>query len=171
MGSRNRGFTIIEILIVVVVIGILAMICYTSYYGIKEKTYYTRALAEFKVMRAAAERYYLDHDEYPADVARDLPPGLEAYVSDSEGRDWPHAPWPGSVYDWDAYENHGVQTYQISIRFCKQNGSECHFPRADWAKDFDRHSSLYYCIYGNCKAHPQMPDDHPGYCVNCKQPH
>ncbi len=160
-----RGFTILELLIVIVVIGILASLVLVGYTGIQERAYYNRSRSELRSISSALYLYQDKYAGFPADVNRGLPPGLEEFLSN---KSWPAAPYPGSIYDYDAFVNDGVNTYQISIRFCEANKpNTCKFPNEDWANNFDINSSMYYCIEGNCKAHPEEPDNHPGYCVNC----
>lgn len=164
----KRGFTVLELLIVIAIIGILGLLVGNYLTGAQNRTFFSRTNAEFRAMRVALGQYLLDNGEYPDDVSRDIPPGLEPYLTPSDADRWPDAPYPGSVYDWDAYESDGVDTYQISVRFCDIGQPDtCNFPDEPWAADFDVNSSLYYCLEGNCKAHPARPADHPGYCVNC----
>jgi hypothetical protein len=125
-------------------------------------------------METALEMYKLDHGgEYPADANRDIPSGLEQYLAGGDVDNWPKAPWPGSVYDWDNWEDpddSDLRIYQVSIRFCPAGGdiTTCKFPEEDWAANFDVNSSVYYCIEGNCRAHINEDIDYPGYCVNCQ---
>jgi hypothetical protein len=114
---------------------------------------------------SAAEQYIIDHEgALPGDVDRSIPPGIEEYLGSGN---WPLAPWPGSVYDWDVFpDKENGPNYQISIRFCPLNKpAECKFPDEPWAANFDYHSSVYFCIQGRCKAHPDRPENHPGYCI------
>lgn len=114
--------------------------------------------------------FLIDNDgEYPEDASRSVPPGLEPYLGPGT---WPDAPWPDSVYDWENWSINGVQTYQISIRFCDIGGSNCNYPNEDWAENFDAKSAVFYCFEGTCQSHssPSTDFEHPGYCVNCQEP-
>ncbi len=171
---NKRGFTLIELLVVIAIIGILATIVFQSFQKVKQRAYYSRSLAEFKTIVNAIELYKMDHDDtYPEDVNRSIPPGLETYLNSDQGTSvWPKAPWPGSVYDWENWDdpdNYGGKIYQISIRFCSAGGdiSSCKFPDMSWADNFGVNSALYYCISGNCRSHINELVDYPGYCVNC----
>jgi prepilin-type N-terminal cleavage/methylation domain-containing protein len=167
---KSRGFTIIELLVTIAIIGILSGIVIVGVQRAREKAYYGRALAEFKTMTTALDLYKSDHDDtYPDDENRSVPPGLEAYIA---GGVWPDGPWPGSDYDWENWDdpdNPGNKIYQVSIRFCAASGniSTCKFPNESWAHDFGVDSSVYYCIQGSCRAHISEPINYPGYCVNC----
>ena len=171
----KKGFTLLEILIVITVIVILAVVILSSLSKSRERTYYGRVLSEFQTMDLALQMYKFDNNEtYPADVNRDLPPGLEKYVTGGENENWPKAPWPGSVYDWDNWpdpNNPDQRIYQISIRFCPLGGdiSTCKFPKESWAQNFGVNSAVYYCIDGECRAHQYESVNYPGYCVNCNE--
>lgn len=164
----KNGFTILEVLIVMVIIAILATIVLNYYGGAKERAYLKKADSELNIMASAVKFYTQKYNAYPPDVNRGLPAGLNEFLSADQGKNWPDGPWPGSVYDYDYFNNSG-ETVQISIRFCPIGGplSACKFPPEPWAANFGVDSSYYYCIKGNCKAHPSQPDNYPGYCVNC----
>jgi hypothetical protein len=138
----------------------------------KKNAYFARTKAEFRQINTALELYASTNSgSYPPDANRSIPPGVEAYLGGSQ---WPSAPWPGSVYDWDAWAPADLsyepkqQVYQISVRFCPVNQpTECRFPDEPWAQNFDYYSAVYYCVSGPCRAHSSEPVDHPGYCVNC----
>lgn len=172
---NTKGFTIIELLVVIAIIGILASIVQSKISHARERAQYNRALLEMRHMETALFLYREDHAQvFPADVDRSLPPGLETYLHNpSNVGAWPDAPLPGSVYDWDNWSPTDLtygpfeQVYQISIRFCKIDGTDCHFPNQPWATGFDAQSAMYYCIQGPCRSHPSKPVSHKGYCVNC----
>ena len=165
----QKGFTLIELLVVIAIIAALAVLITTAVQSARNKAYTARALKEFRVFGDAMILYLIDNDTYPDDVNRDIPSGLEQYLSNRG--EWPNGPYPGSVYDWDNIASPSqapTDPYiQISLRFCDINGNNCYFPIESWAVDFDRYSSMYWCFEGPCRSHANQPIDHPGYCVNC----
>ena len=172
------GFTVMELMIVMIIIGVLASVTVSALGGAIQKAHFVRTLHEMRAMVGAIHIFMLNNDfNYPADVSRDLPPGIEQYLSSAP--DWPSAPWPGSVYDYDYWDSDpsnphagtlshppNGEVVQISVRFCPLgNPAGCRFPNESWAEDFDYHSSAYWCMAGSCRAHGSMPYNHPGCCL------
>lgn len=170
---RNKkfkgGFTLIELLVSLAIISILVTIVLSKTGQAREAAYLVRAKKELRVMVDALNIYLNDNAPYPPDANRNIPPGIEKYLGTGS---WPNAPWPGSVYDWDNWDdpdNSGKKIVQISIRFCPVGGplSACKFPPEPWAANFGINSSMYYCIEGACRAHISEATNYPAYCVNC----
>lgn len=65
MTKNYKGFTLIEMLVVVLIIGILAAIALPQYRRITEKTRAMEAVQTVKIISDAMERYYLINDSYP----------------------------------------------------------------------------------------------------------
>lgn len=78
---KKRGFTLIELMIVVAIVAILAAIAYPSYTNYVLRT--RRADGKEFLMRIAAaqERYYTNHNEYASSLG-DL--GISANTSEKE---------------------------------------------------------------------------------------
>lgn len=62
---KSKGFTIVELLIVIVVIGILAAIVIVAYNGIQQKGRDAQRHNDIKAITTALEMYYLDEGRYP----------------------------------------------------------------------------------------------------------
>lgn len=65
----KRGFTIVELLIVIVVIGILATIVIVTYQGVQNKANTTKNQTNAKEVKDKAEAYNSLETEYPANAA------------------------------------------------------------------------------------------------------
>lgn len=63
--TNKRGFTIVELLIVIVVIGILALLVITTFTGVQQKARNTKRTTDIKAIQAQAEAYYASNGMYP----------------------------------------------------------------------------------------------------------
>jgi len=63
--SKSRGFTIVELLIVVVVIAILATITIVTYNGIQQRAWNARAVASADAYKKLLMLYAVDNGSYP----------------------------------------------------------------------------------------------------------
>lgn len=63
---KQQGFTIVELLIVIVVIGILAALVITTFTGIQKKARDTERTTDIKALHSQLEGYYAQEGSYPA---------------------------------------------------------------------------------------------------------
>ncbi len=63
--SKQRGFTIVELLVVIVVIGILAAITIVSYTGVTDRAKAAQAASNASSVASVAEAYFADCAAYP----------------------------------------------------------------------------------------------------------
>lgn len=66
LNNKQRGFTIVELLIVIVVIGILAALVVTTFTGIQQKARNTERQTDIKAIHGQIEAYYAQNGSYPA---------------------------------------------------------------------------------------------------------
>jgi prepilin-type N-terminal cleavage/methylation domain-containing protein len=64
--KRNEGFTIVELLIVIVVIGILALLVITTYSGIQAKARNSKRTSDVKSLQTHVEAYFSQNGYYPS---------------------------------------------------------------------------------------------------------
>ena len=67
-GSKQRGFTLVELMIVVVVIAILASIALPSYQDYVKKSRARAATADLVALAAAVENHFQRNLNYPAEL-------------------------------------------------------------------------------------------------------
>jgi prepilin-type N-terminal cleavage/methylation domain-containing protein len=63
--ARSSGFTIVELLIVIVVIGILAALVIVTYNGIQQKARDTERKTDVKALQGHLEAYWANNAKYP----------------------------------------------------------------------------------------------------------
>ncbi|MGD9950023.1 MAG: type IV pilin protein [Desulfobulbus sp.] len=61
----NKGFTLIELMIVVAIIGILAAIAIPQFASYRQKAFNSSAESDLKNGKTALESYYADYQYYP----------------------------------------------------------------------------------------------------------
>jgi prepilin-type N-terminal cleavage/methylation domain-containing protein len=183
--TGSLGFTVVEILIVVVIIGILAAITYSTLTNSPDKVRLARANSELTTLANAVNLYRAKTNLYPPDTTEaGLPSVINAYIADYNNS-WPAGPWPGSLYDFEAWRVDtantpagSIDTVQVSLRFCTyqqflDNGSSFCANNAkathqSWANSFtSNNNAYYYCITGYCRSNQSSALSTPGYCVNC----
>lgn len=108
LSKKNSGFTLIEVLVVVVILGILAAIVVPNIMDKPDKAKVTKVKADIRAIESALNMYRLDNHNYPS-----TDEGLEALVGNYLSR-LPKDPWsneylylsPGGHSDIDIY-SHG----------------------------------------------------------------
>src|ERR1700730_11051041 len=73
---NQDGFTLIEIMVVILILGLLATIVVQSLRGAADKAKRTKAQADLAEIKTALDRHYLDNGYYPT-----TDQGLSALVS------------------------------------------------------------------------------------------
>lgn len=96
---RCQGFTLVEIMIVVVIIGLLAALGAQSYLKLKNRSAISRAANDLRVFAEGFERYALEVGVWPADgVPSSIPAGMSGYISAAR---WQAGTSLGGEFDWD----------------------------------------------------------------------
>ena len=104
-GRRSAGFTLVEIMIVVVIIGFLASMAIPAFQRVRRNVQNTAFANDLRLARNAAEQYIMEVGTYPPDGAAGMPselsPSMPSRINDG--------PTPvGGVWDWD-YEQFGFK--------------------------------------------------------------
>lgn len=92
LSKRQRGFTLIEIMVVVVILGILAAIAVPRIMNRPDTARITKAKQDIRVMEGALKLYRLDNFQYPS-----TDQGLQALIEKPAG-DPPAKNWKDGGY-------------------------------------------------------------------------
>ena len=111
---QHAGFTLLEMLTVLTIVGILAAIAVPQFTIYKRKAFDLRALSDLHNASLAEEAYFIDHEEYlpcSGETCAQLPgistlsPGVQLTVELSEAGFVAHATHPrgsGKTFVWDS---------------------------------------------------------------------
>ena len=100
MPRRRRGFTLIEMLMVVTIIAILAAVAVPKYRALRRQAMATRLIGDFDVLRNAALSFYADSGYFPQrERDASIPFSLRSYLPNGfamEKPEWAmrYALWP-----------------------------------------------------------------------------
>jgi general secretion pathway protein G len=117
--GSEEGFTLIELMVVILIIGLLATIVVQNLRGATDKAKRIKAEADISALKTALDRYYLDNGSYPSSdqgltalvsapsngkIPADYPPG--GYIEKI-----PNDPWGNAyVYQSDG-DNYVLKSY------------------------------------------------------------
>ena len=97
--SDKRGFTLVEIMIVVTIIGILATLSLPAFQRVTLRTRGTAFLSEGRVFAEAFTRYAQENGQFPgASGQATFPPAMAGYIKEDN---WNGTTPLGGNYSWD----------------------------------------------------------------------
>mgnify|MGYP006084147407 FL=1 len=109
--TKHRAFTLIEIMVVVVIIGLLAAITIPAFQQIRLRSQVSSFANDLRIAGNAFETFATENGTWPSDGISAIPNSMNGYLSLSKF----NAPTPlGGVWDWD-YQQFDV-TAGLSVR-------------------------------------------------------
>jgi general secretion pathway protein G len=101
---RQRGFTLVELLVVMVILGMLASLVLPNFFGQAEKAREKTAKVQISTLSAALDAFALDVGRYPTgseglDALVEAPSGVEQWDGPYIKKSVPNDPW-GNPYEY-----------------------------------------------------------------------
>jgi len=106
--KKQRGFTLIEIMVVVVIIGMLATMILPKVLGRQDEAFIAKAKSDIRAMSSSVKLYKLDNFKYPAALSDLITGGskgrgyLDKVPKDPWGNEYQYA-YPGSHLEFDIW--------------------------------------------------------------------
>lgn len=110
MNRKQRGFTLIEIMVVVVIIGMLATMILPKVLGRQDEAFIAKAKSDIRAMSSSVKLYKLDNFKYPNALSELVTGGskgrgyLDKVPKDPWGNQYQYA-YPGSHLEFDIWSS------------------------------------------------------------------
>ncbi len=118
VSNSRSGFSMVEIMIVVLIIGLIAAVAVPAFAKARLKTQLTRVVNDLQTFGEAFDMYASFNGQYPVDTHNTLPPGMEDFIklkhwdSDALGG---HYNWEGPSWgEGGSYPYAGIALFETT---------------------------------------------------------
>ena len=109
MTRRRAGFTFVELLVSMTVIGILSAVAVPKYIDLKRRANTTKVIGDIQVVRVAVMTFFADSAYFPAEVGPGVTPkNLQKYLPIGFSFSGPQ--WTLDYENWDVDAESGVSS-------------------------------------------------------------
>ena len=109
----TAGFTLVELMVVVLIISVLASIAVPSFIRVQRRAKTTTIVNDFRTFAAAFDTYAQENGTWPAESAAGVTPtGMSTLLNSTA---WERKTAMGGQYNWENNQMHFGTKYQASI--------------------------------------------------------
>jgi prepilin-type N-terminal cleavage/methylation domain-containing protein len=98
LARRSRAFTLVEIMVVVVIIGLLAALAIPAFARVRQRAQNSRVANDLRIFAQVFDTYLLEKGDWPADVAPGVVP---AELAGQMPAAWIQRTPIGGQWEWD----------------------------------------------------------------------
>lgn len=111
--AAQAGFTLVEIMMVVLIISVLGMLAVPTVARIQRRAKSTAILNDFRVFAAAFDAYAQENGSWPAETAAGVvPAGMSTHLNTTA---WTRVTPMGGKYNWENNQLHFGTRYRAAI--------------------------------------------------------
>lgn len=114
--SRRPGFTIVELMVVVTIVGLLTSIGLPKFRDVQRRAVATQLLGDLDVIRHAAMSFYVDSSYFPVETpSAVIPPNLAPYLPSGFSMSKPA--WTMDYENWQLPDTPVAEPGTIGVSF------------------------------------------------------
>ncbi len=145
----NKGFTLVELLIVIAIIGVLASLLMVNFVGIRQRARDAQRKSDLRQIQSALELYRSDQGEYPKTLTGGQPLKNGSTIYMSEIPSDPNFTGSGSNYKYAGQNKQLLDGTDYTLSACLENSSDSQgklYGECGIIEDSSCATKVYFCL-------------------------